>query len=195
MAAPFAGEEVRRPDLPGYADPPEALLDAAFRLLASRQRGVEELRSRLLRKGFPAEHVASCLTWLEDRGHLDDEAFSRALVRERVKFSPRSASVMFTELTRKRINPAIAQEAVERVLEEEGVTETGLAEEAARGWIRRQGPQSLADLLEDRFTSGRERARARLYRLLSRRGFRGEAAKAGMQVGELEARKIIEHKR
>jgi SOS response regulatory protein OraA/RecX len=195
MAAPFAGEEVRGPDLPAYADPPEALLDAAFRLLAFRQRGVEELRSRLLRRGFPAEQVASCLTWLEDRGHLDDEAFSRALVRERIKLSPRSASVMRTELTRKGIAPAIAQEAVERVLEEEGVTETALAEQAARGWIRRQGAQSLADLLEDRFTSGRERARARLYRLLSRRGFRAGAASAGIQAGEIEARKTIENKR
>jgi SOS response regulatory protein OraA/RecX len=195
MAVPFAGEEVRDPDLPASADPPEALLDAALRLLATRQRGTEELRGRLLRKGFPADRVASCLTWLADRGHLDDEAFSRALVRERIKLSPRGGSVIRAELTRRGIAPALAQEAVERVLQEEGVTEARLAEEAARGWIRKQGSQSLADLLEDRFTSGRERARARLYRLLSRRGFRGEAAKAGMQVGELEARKIIENKR
>lgn len=181
--------------MPAPANPQEALLDAALRLLASRQRGVEELRSRLLRKGFPAHHVASCLTWLEDRGHLDDEAFSRALVRERIKLSPRGGSVMRAELTRRGIAPALAREAVERVLEEEGVTEADLAEVAARGWIRRQGPQSLANLLEDRFTSGRERARGRLYRLLSRRGFRGEAARAGMQAGEIEARKILEQNR
>ena len=180
--------------MPVSADPPEALLDAAFRLLASRQRGIEELRSRLLRKGFPPHHVASCLTWLEDRGHLDDEAFSRALVRERIRLSPRGGSVIRAELTRRGIAPSIAQEALEQVLEEEGVTEARLAEDAARGWIRRQGPQSLADLLEGRFTS-RERARARLYRLLSRRGFRGEAARAGMQAGEVEARKLLEYKR
>jgi regulatory protein len=176
------------------ADPPQALLDAALRLLACRQRGTEELRSRLLRKGFPAHHVASCLTWLEDRGHLDDAAFSRALVRERIRLSPRGGSVIRAELTRRGIAPSIAQEALERVLEEEGVTEARLAEDAARGWIRKQGPESLADLLGDRFTSGRERARARLYRHLSRRGFRGGAARAGIQAGETEARKLLKYK-
>jgi SOS response regulatory protein OraA/RecX len=181
--------------LPASAEPPEGLLDAALRLLATRQRGVEELRGRLLRKGFPADSVASCLTWLEHRGHLDDEAFSRALVRERIRLSPRGGSVIGAELIRRGISPALAREVVERVLKDEGITEASLAEEAARGWIRKQGPQSLTALLEDRFTSRRERARSRLYRLLSRRGFTGEAERAGMQAGEIEARKTLVYNR
>lgn len=178
----------------GSGAPSQAVLDAALRLLAQRLRGARELRNRLLRKGFPTEEVTGCLTWLEDRGYLDDEAFSMALVRDRFKFSPRSPSQIGRELTRRGIAPAVADKALKRVQEEEGTSEAHLAEEAARAWIRKQGPRPLKELLEDRFTPQRERARRRLYGFLARRGFKGEAAKTGMDAGEMEARNILSTK-
>jgi SOS response regulatory protein OraA/RecX len=192
MAAPSAGEEAKDLELTDAAAPPDTLLNAALRLLVSRPRAVQELRGRLRKKGFPAEEVDRCTTWLRDRGLLDDEAFSLGLVRDRLRFSPRSPNMLRKELTRRYgVAPPIAEAAVKKGMEEEGATEGRLAEEAARAWIRKQGPNGLRELLEDRFAPRRERARRRLYGFLIRRGFRGEAAKAGMEAGEVEARNLL----
>ena len=172
--------------------PSEALLNAALHLLAARSRGVEELRGRLRRKGFEAQEVSNCLSWLQERDLLDDAAFSRALVRDRLNFSPRGASLLKQELARKGISPSVAEEAVDSVFLEEGASEAGLAELAARKWVRKQGPRLLTLLLEDRFSKDREKARRRLYAYLARRGFRGEDTRTGMDAGFDEARKRLE---
>jgi len=152
---------------------------------------VEELRRRLLAKGFEARDVSYCLAWLEERNLLDDIAFAQALTRDRLRFSPRSPSMLRRELALKGIDPSVAGRAVEAVLEEEGASERNLAARAAEAWIRKQSPETLRDLLAPPFTPRRERARRRFHGFLTRRGFRGEAARAGMESGIVEARKII----
>ncbi len=174
--------------------PPEALLNAALRLLAARRRGVQELRDRLLRKGFSSEEVEPCLSWLEERELLDDVAFSEALVKDRLRFSPRSPAFLRRELARRGIAPEVAQGAVERILEEEDFSERGLARAAGTQWAVRQGPDTLAHLVDRELTPGRVRIRRRLHGFLARKGFRGEAAKAGMEAAETEARKSLHHK-
>lgn len=171
--------------------PEEELLNAALRLLATRARGVEELRGRLLRKGFGGQEVAACLSWLKERDLLDDEAFSRALVRDRLNLSPRGPSALRQELMRKGISRETAGQVVEAVFEEEGLSEADLATRAARKWVRKQGRSIHQALLGDRFTSTREKARRRLYAYLGRRGFRGKPASLAMEAGLDEARKIL----
>lgn len=175
----------------GTGPPPDALLHAALRLLAPRRRGVEELRRRLREKGFGAREIAHCLNWLEERDLLDDEAFAQALTRDRVRFSPRSSSLLRRELALRGIDPSVAGSAVEAVLEAEGTSETDLAARAAEGWIRKQGQDRLRHLLEPSFTPERERTHRRFHGFLARRGFRGEAARVGRESGMDEARKII----
>jgi SOS response regulatory protein OraA/RecX len=152
---------------------------------------VEELRGRLRKKGFQAQEIAHCLVWLEERDLLDDSAFAQALTRDRLRFSPRSPSLLRRELALKGIDSSLAGRAVEAVLEEEGVSEGTLAARAAEAWIRRQGAETLRDLLNDGFTPERERARRRFNGFLARRGFRGEAARAGVESGLIEARKLL----
>jgi regulatory protein len=170
--------------------PEEAIRDAALRLLSFRSRSVEELRDRLERKGFSSEDVSGCLAWLQDRKYLDDSAFSRSLALDRLRFSPRSPHLMRQELVRKGVGAEIARNAVQSVLDEEEITEGTLAEAAARAWVRKQSASVQEDLLAHRFSPERERARRRLYGFLSRRGFRGDAARAGMEAGEEEAREL-----
>ena len=170
--------------------PPEALLNAALHLLGPRRRGVEELRGRLRKKGFSAPEVANCLAWLQERDLLDDLAFSEALARDRVKLSPRSPSALVRELVLKGISRSVAEEAVDRAMVEEGASETGLAVAAGKSWVRKQGRRVWDALLLEKISLDRERARRRLYAFLSRRGFRGEAAKMGMEAGISEARKL-----
>jgi regulatory protein len=174
--------------------PPEPLLSAALRLLAARQRGVEELRGRLRKKGFSAGEVSNCLSWLQERDLLDDEAFSRALVRDRLNFSPRSAAILKMELSRKGISGEVADRAVQGVFQETETSEPSLAEKAARGWVRKQGGRTLEALTEGGFSPSREKTRRRLYAFLSRRGFRGGAAQAGMEAGLEEAFNLLSDK-
>jgi hypothetical protein len=77
---------------------------------------------------------------------------------------------------------------VKRVLEEEGITEGELSVKAAEGWVRKQGPTVRGDLLGERFSPRREKARRRLYGFLARRGFAGEAARLGLEAGMEKAR-------
>jgi regulatory protein len=171
--------------------PGEALLNAALHLLAARSRGVEEMRGRLRKKGFEAVEISNCLDWLLERDLLDDKAFSRALIRDRLNFSPRGAALLRQELSKKGIPRSVAEEAVESVFQEAGASESGLADRAARKWIRQQGPRILEELVQDQFSEARERARRRLYSYLARRGFRGEDARAGIDSGLNEARKRL----
>jgi len=152
---------------------------------------VAELGNRLVKKGHSTREVASCLRWLEDRGLLDDAEFSRALARDRVRFSPRSPTLLERELVRRGIEASVAAGAVECVVNEEGTSEGDLAEEAARGWVRKQGQETLNALLQEGFLPERERARRRLIRFLARRGFGGESAHLGVDAGKDEARMIF----
>ena len=178
----------------GTGTPSESLLNAALHLLAPRRRGVEELRGRLLKRGFPPTEVSQCLIWLEERDLLDDEAFALALARDRLRFSPRSPALLERELVLKGIASALARDAVHAAMEEEGVSDRELAGQAAGAWVRKQGASTRRALLQSRFTSDRERARRRLHAFLSRRGFRGEAARIGMEAGECEARNLFTQK-
>lgn len=168
--------------------PDEAVLEAALRLLSVRVRSVGELRERLLKKDLEAKDVEFCLGWLKSRGYLDDGAFSAALTRDRFRFSPRSPFLVQRELREKRVRGSLAEDVVQGVMDEEGLTAADLARTAAGQWVRKQGPRVRTDLLAPRFSPEREKARRRLYGFLARRGFVGEAAQAGMEAGEEKAR-------
>lgn len=168
--------------------PDEAVLKAALRLLSTRARSVKELRDRLLAKNLKSSHVSHCIRWLEERDLLDDEAFSHSFLRDRLRFSPRSPFLLQRELQDRGVAPSLAGEAVEAVLQEEEASAPDLAKTAARSWVRKQSAAIRAELVGDRFSPERERARRRLYGFLARRGFVGDAARQGMEAGEEEAR-------
>jgi len=98
------------------------------------------------------------------------------------------------ELRRKGIAPGLAEKSVRRVLAEEEVTEASLAREASRNWVRRQGRETLADLTGEGSSPERARARRRLYRFLTRRGFSGPAAGAGVEAARREACILLSEK-
>ena len=84
----------------------------------------------------------------------------------------------------------MAREVVGAVLREEGASSEGLSAKAARNWVRKQSPATRGELLGDRFSPERERARRRLHGFLARRGFVGDAARQGLEAGEKEARRL-----
>ncbi|MBT8335701.1 MAG: recombination regulator RecX [Gemmatimonadetes bacterium] len=155
--------------------------EAALSLLSFRPRSRRELADRLRRKGFEARIVDATLEDLSERGWVDDAAFARAVVRDRLRLRPRGPGRMAQELRHLGVGDRDAREAVEQVFEEEEVSVPALALDLARGWLRRQSPAVGAALMADEFTPEREKARRRLHAFLARRGFAGGAARSALE--------------
>jgi len=162
--------------------------EAALDLLTLRARSRRELEQRLRRKGFSPGVVNPCLDELAAKGIVDDQAFARSFVRDRLRLRPRGKGLLERELRGKGVDGETGARAVEEVFGSEEVHEDVLAREAALGWLRRQAPEARRALALHGRAPERERARRRLHGFLARRGFRGEAALAGVQAAEEEAR-------
>lgn len=174
---------------PGQAYAPEAIrawevLDArararegAMRLLDHRARSAGELRLALLRRGHDESAVAEVARDLAAAGILDDATYAEMYVRGRVARRPRGKRALLLELRRRHVAEHVAEAALARVLDQEGLEEADLARQAMRAWLARQPPADVA-----RARSGDREARDRLYRRarawLQRRGFPGDIAHA-----------------
>lgn len=151
--------------------------DDALHLLSYRGRTESEMRRRLRRKGHDEERVEAVVGWLLDRGYLDDRAFARDFVAERLRRRPRGPFALVQELRKRGVDRGLAEAVVERVMEEEGVDERAVARSAAGRWLRKQS-ESVREALgrQDRSDDGRS-ARRRLYAHLERKGFSRDAVR------------------
>lgn len=148
--------------------------DAALRLLAVRARSAHELRDRLRRKGIDDETVAAVLDALASVGLVDDRAFARLWIEERVRLRPLGRRRAVSELRAKGIDPAVAEGAAAEVYAEH--PEEDLAARALRPKLRGAGG-------EDRL-----RRRRRLHAFLVRRGFTHELASRTLDEAEQASR-------
>ncbi len=147
---------------------------SALSLLATRARATGELADRLRRKGYADEAVRHALTEVERMGLMDDMAFAEGWVRDRLLLRPRGARALVAELTRKRVAPDTARDAVARVMAREGVADLDLCAAAAGKWLRTRPSPAASDREE------RDRFRRRLAGYLGRRGFTGDAVRAAL---------------
>ena len=102
------GWSVREPALDGgrraRAAPTGTAVDSGLRYLTGRAHSRDELRRKLLRKGFETDEVEAALDRLVELRYLDDEAFARALVRRRS--TNRGPAALAAELSAKGIDRA-----------------------------------------------------------------------------------------
>ena len=136
-----------------------ATYDRAVRHLAARMRSTTELRRTLVRKGEQPDLVDRALRRLEEQGYLDDAAFARHFARAKTLSAGMSRRRVSQELGRRGVARDVATEALDHVVEEEGVTDADSIERVARKkWrtLARLDPQTR---------------RRRLYAFLARRGF------------------------
>jgi regulatory protein len=154
----------------------------ALELLARRPYSRLELRRRLQRRGFPRAVVDSSLAALEARSLLDDRAFARSFVRDRLRLRPRGKRRLSQELREKGLDSSTIEAAVADVFTEQDVREDTLAREAALAWLARQGPEARKAFALRGRSPERDRATRRLSGFLARRGFGGEAARQAMEA-------------
>jgi regulatory protein len=141
-----------------------SISESAWRLLAYRARSRQELRDRLLRKGFQLELVDAQLDHLAERGYLDDEAFAQSLVAARQSGSnPRGTRALQFELRQKGVDKEIATAALAAGDD---------ADAAYRAALKRAGTIGELDY--------REFSR-RLLGFLQRRGFGYDVARSAVE--------------
>lgn len=170
------------------ADADVRVRESALSLISFRARTRTELGRKLRAKGFETARVDSCLDRLAESGLIDDVAVSAAFVRDRLRHRPRGRSRLRSELRAKGVTSDVADSAVDDIFEDEGVTDVELATEVAEGWVSRQSAALVAALALDTWTDERQRAQRRLRGYLGRRGFGGEALRAGVARAEALSR-------
>lgn len=171
----------------GTQDPESRARDDALNLLSYRARSVAEMRRRLRKKGHEPAAIDEAIDWLLDREYLDDRAFARQFLTERLRRKPRGPFALVQELRKRGIDRSLAESTVERIMEEEELDEGDLARAAADRWLDRQSVSTRSVLADGEPESDAKAARRRLYRHLERRGFRRSTARRILDevVGEL----------
>ena len=156
--------------------------DAAIELVARRPYSRLELKRRLARKGFPRDVVDSALVALEAHRLVDDGAFARSFVRDRLRLRPKGKRRLSQELQEKGVDRATIDTAVSEVFTEQDVREDALARAAAAAWLSRQRPEIRQALGRKDRSPERERATRRLMGFLARRGFGGAVASDALRA-------------
>ena len=138
---------------------PLAARTYAFLLLKYRQRSEKEISDRLRKKKFSEDLIKETLDFLREKKFVDDAAFCRGWIRERLARSigPRR---IFQELKLKGIDKQIIESGLNEV--KESYNEDQTARELAQRRLA-----SLKDL-------DPQTARRRIYGYLLRRGFSPE---------------------
>ena len=132
----------------------EKALKAAERLLRFRPRSRRELLMRLKQR-FDAATCHDVIHALQEKRLLDDAAFSRFWIQNRMHFRPKGKRALFQELLEKGVAPEVIQETLKELFPEE---ERAVAERLLASRRKRVDPKDPA-------------THQKLYRFLRSRGF------------------------
>jgi regulatory protein len=137
------------------------LWEYALRVLGGRACSTGELREKLRNKAENAADIDPLLDRLKEYGYLNDKRFAEGFAAARLENEGLGKTRVLSDLSRRRVAPALAQQTVGKVYE--NVSEEALAEEFIRRKYRTKAKEGL-------FQDQRDMASA--YRRLVRAGFR-----------------------
>lgn len=128
----------------------------AFLLLKFRPRSENELRQRLKKKKFNSEIIESTVSFLKDKGFIDDNYFAKTWIESRIK-KPLGIRRLKAELSIKGINKEIIDTQINEI-------KKSYVEEAIVGGIARDRLNKIKGIYP-------QKAKQRVYAYLLRRGF------------------------
>jgi regulatory protein len=162
---------VRRPFSPANAAGSDAkgVEAAAVRLLARREHSVEELRRKLVTKGYPAETIEPVIQKLAGKRLVSDERFTSSFVHHHAKRGQGPVRIR-AELRQQ----GIADSQVEEALRSAEVDWVQLAREVRRRKFGASPPRGPSE-------------RAKQARFLQYRGFDAEQLRAAFREESSEA--------
>ena len=130
-------EEEEKPPL-DPAKARERVFQRAAKLLAAKQRSVEELRERLLEgRGATKANVEEVIARLREYGYLDDAKFAQSYASLRLRERPIGRRRLQRDLWLKRVDKQTAETALDEVFE--STPESDLIERAIEKRIRLRG--------------------------------------------------------
>jgi len=135
-------------------DSKETTYQKALHFTSFRPRSENEVRKKLVEKGFEESVVSGVIDRLKENRILGDDQFAQLWVENRSAFRPRSRRMLHYELRQKGVSAESIQHALDTVMDE-----NRLAYQAGNRYARR-----LTDLDWELF-------RKRLAAFLGRRGF------------------------
>ena len=156
----------RKPD-PDEARDPARVRARALGLLARREHSAQELRSKLLERGYEGTAVEAVLSRLEEEGLLSDGRFVREFVASRVRRGSGPLKIR-EELRGRGVSAELLAEALK-------AHQGGWAAGAAEARRKRFGGKLPKDMQE----------RARQARFLQQRGFSMEHIRKALK-GDVE---------
>jgi len=91
----------------------------ALRYLGTRPRTKSQLHTYLLEKGFLSDVAEEVCGRCQEQGYIDDKAFARQWVDERLRLKPRSPYMLRMELQQRGVDRGIVEDAVRSVSRED----------------------------------------------------------------------------
>ena len=107
-------------------------LNYALWLLGRRDRSVGEIEEKLSAKKYTVEEIKKSISFLRKQGFLDDARFAKHYIENQLNVKPLGKYQLKMKLKRK----FIADEIIEKILDETGPGEEKLAEVAFERWLR-----------------------------------------------------------
>ena len=159
---------MRRPSNSSTADA-KAVEAAAVRLLARREHSIDELRRKLLGKGYPPDTIEPVIQKLAGKRLVSDERFTSSFVHHHAKRGQGPVRIR-AELRQQ----GIADSQVEEALRCAEIDWVQLAREVRRRKFGTTAPRSLGE-------------RAKQARFLQYRGFDAEQLRAAFREESSEA--------
>jgi regulatory protein len=157
-------------DLPPLDRAAQKTYERALDLLSRCARSTRHLTASLLQKGEPAAQVEVVVARLCANGLLDDGRYAEARARAGIVGKARSRRRAVEDLVHHGVAREVAEAAIRRVLEEEGIDEEAVALRAAEKKMR-----ALASL-------DAEARRQKLYAFLARQGYGAEVVRRTLRA-------------
>ena len=92
--------------------------DAGYRLLGFRMRSIAEMRNRLREKSFDIVEIDHVINHMLELKYLDDEAFGKAFVREKVKNKKIGPRALRSEIFPHKLPKELLEKLVNEIYEE-----------------------------------------------------------------------------
>jgi regulatory protein len=116
----------------------------AVKLLAAKPRSIEELRERLAERCPSKAVIETVIARLREYGYLDDERYALGYASSKVRQQPIGRRRLELNLARKKVDRAVADEALNQVFAE--TSEEELLDRALEKRVRLRGrPKTRAE--------------------------------------------------
>ncbi len=145
---------------------PPTAYNYALNLLAARPYTSRALYRKLIRKQYSAADADDAIRRLVDNGLLDDAKYAEQYARSKIVSTGASKRRLQQDLFRKGITSDIANEAIDNVIEQDGIDTSAAIERVARKKLALLGGLEALVL------------RRRLFAFLARRGYDVDEIKA-----------------